>query len=213
MPDGSSADAVFAELSPVVEGLTAMFARSCEVVLHNYRHRERSVVAVAGTVTGRAVEDTMSEIGLRVLAAGDDTRNEIGYVTRAQDGQLLKCTTLPLRDADGMLICALCVNIDLSAVHRATGVLADLLGLSVPEETAPPRRPTFRRPGPGARLRGRPGRTCPRAARERAGGARTGRRSSARWTRRGCSGCAAHRVRSRNVWGSPAQACTPTSPS
>lgn len=134
MPDTSTADAVFAALTPVVEGLAATFGRSCEVVLHDYRDQERSVVAVAGGVTGRQVGDAMSEIGLRVLAAGDDARNEVGYVTRAQDGKVLKCTTLPLRDVDGSLIGALCVNVDVSAINRATGVLSDLLGLSALEE-------------------------------------------------------------------------------
>ncbi|HEX7301929.1 helix-turn-helix transcriptional regulator [Lentzea sp.] len=134
MPGSSTADAVFAAMSPVVEGIAATFGRSCEVVLHDYRDPERSVVAVAGSVTGRVAGDAMSEIGLRVLAAGDDARNEVGYVTRAQDGRLLKCTTLPLRDVDGTLIGALCVNIDLSAITRATGVLSDLLGLSPAQE-------------------------------------------------------------------------------
>ncbi|MEV6235451.1 PAS domain-containing protein [Lentzea sp. NPDC051838] len=130
----STADAVFAALSPVIAGIVATFGRSCEVVLHDYRDQERSVVAVAGSVTGRQVGDAMSEIGLRVLAAGDDAQNEVGYLTRAQDGRVLKCTTLPLRDVDGTLIGALCVNIDVSAINRATGVLSDLLGLSTPDE-------------------------------------------------------------------------------
>ncbi len=132
-----TADAVFAALAPVIDGIVATFGRSCEVVLHDYRDQEHSVVAVAGSVTGRTIGDAMSEIGLRVLAAGPDARNEVGYVTRAQDGRVLKCTTLPLRDVDGTLIGALCINIDLSAINRATGVLSDLLGLSAPEETSP----------------------------------------------------------------------------
>ena len=131
--DNSTADAVFAALTPVINGIVATFGRSCEVVLHDYRDQEHSVVAVAGSVTGRTVGDAMSEIGLRVLAAGADARNEVGYVTRAQDGRVLKCTTLPLRDVDGTLIGALCINIDISAIKRATGVLSDLLGLSALE--------------------------------------------------------------------------------
>lgn len=132
----TTADAVFAALAPVAEGIAATFGRSCEVVLHDYRDQERSVVAVAGSVTGRVVGDAMSEIGLRVLAAGADARNEVGYLTRAEDGRVLKCTTLPLRDGDGTLIGALCINIDVSAINRATGVLSDLLGLSPLPETS-----------------------------------------------------------------------------
>jgi predicted transcriptional regulator YheO len=126
------ADAVFAALTPVIDGIAATFGRSCEVVLHDYRDQRRSVVAVAGSVTGRKAGDAMSEIGLRVLAAGDDARNEVGYLTRTQDGRVLKCTTLPLRDDDGTLIGALCINIDISAVNRAASVLSELVGLSVP---------------------------------------------------------------------------------
>ncbi|MCR3749355.1 helix-turn-helix transcriptional regulator [Lentzea californiensis] len=133
MPD-NTADAVFAALAPVLDGIAATFGRSCEVVLHDYRDPERSVVAVAGSVTGRVPGDAMSEIGLRVLAAGADAGNEVGYLTRAQDGRVLKCTTLPLRDVDGTLIGALCINIDVSAINRATGVLSDLLGLSPAQE-------------------------------------------------------------------------------
>ncbi|MET9224365.1 PAS domain-containing protein [Lentzea sp. NPDC003310] len=136
MPN-DTADAVFAALTPVLDGIAATFGRSCEVVLHDYRDPERSVVAVAGSVTGRVPGDAMSEIGLRVLAAGPDARNEVGYLTRAQDGRVLKCTTLPLRDVDGTLIGALCVNVDMSAITRATGVLSDLLGLSAAEEAVP----------------------------------------------------------------------------
>lgn len=135
----SSADAVFAALTPVIEGIAATFGRSCEVVLHDYRDQRHSVVAVAGSVTGRSIGDSMSEIGLRVLAAGDDAANEVGYRTRTQDGRTLKCTTLPLRDDDGALIGALCINIDLSAIDRAAGTLSDLLGLTaVPLAEAAP---------------------------------------------------------------------------
>ncbi|GAB3890647.1 PAS domain-containing protein [Kibdelosporangium lantanae] len=130
-------DSVFAALTPVIEGIAATFGRSCEVVLHDYRDQRNSVVAVAGSVTGRTVGDAMSEIGLRVLAAGAEARNEVGYVTRTHDGRVLKCTTLPLRDVDGTLIGALCVNIDISAINRATGVLSDLLGLSASPEVVP----------------------------------------------------------------------------
>jgi predicted transcriptional regulator YheO len=133
VPD-TTADAVFAALAPVLDGIAATFGRSCEVVLHDYRDPERSVVAVAGSVTGRVPGDAMSEIGLRVLAAGADAGNEVGYLTRAQDGRVLKCTTLPLRDVDGTLIGALCINVDVSAINRATGVLSDLLGLSPAQE-------------------------------------------------------------------------------
>ncbi|GAB7039098.1 MULTISPECIES: helix-turn-helix transcriptional regulator [Catenuloplanes] len=123
-----SADAIFAALRPVVAGIAATFGSACEVVLHDYRDEEHSVVAVAGDVTGRRAGDAMSQIGLRVLAAGDEATNEVNYLTRTADGRTLKCSTLPLRDGHGVLIGALCINVDVTVLHRAAAILTDLAG-------------------------------------------------------------------------------------
>ncbi|MFB6555497.1 transcriptional regulator [Streptomyces sp. NPDC056405] len=121
-------DAVLAALRPVVDGIVATFGPVCEVVLHDYRLPERSVVAVAGSVTGRTVGGAMSEIGMRVLARGDEARDELNYVTRTDDGILLKSSTMVLRDSTGAVFGALCVNLDVTAVDRAQSLLGALAG-------------------------------------------------------------------------------------
>ncbi|MDG6105015.1 transcriptional regulator [Dactylosporangium aurantiacum] len=124
----SSSAAIFAALRPVVQGLAQTFGRTCEVVLHDYSDTAHSVVAVGGDVTGRRPGDAMSQIGMRVLAAGDAAVNEVNYLTRAEDGRILRCSTFPLRDADGTLVGALCVNVDVSDLSRAADLLAELSG-------------------------------------------------------------------------------------
>ncbi|WP_121704042.1 PAS domain-containing protein [Streptomyces sp. E5N298] len=121
-------DAVLAALRPVVDGIAATFGPVCEAVLHDYRRPERSVVAVAGSVTGRTVGGAMSEIGMRVLARGDEARDELNYVTRTADGTLLKSSTMVLRDSTGAVFGALCVNLDVTAVDRAHALLGALAG-------------------------------------------------------------------------------------
>ncbi|OLR93362.1 helix-turn-helix transcriptional regulator [Actinokineospora bangkokensis] len=125
MDDG---DAVLAALVPVVEGLAATFGPACEVVLHDYRRGERSVVAVAGDVTGRRVGGALSEIGLAVLARGDAAENDLNYVTHTPTGRVVKSSTMPLRDSSGAVIGALCVNLDVTALRQAGDVLAALAG-------------------------------------------------------------------------------------
>ncbi|MGX1702197.1 helix-turn-helix transcriptional regulator [Microbacterium sp. NPDC055357] len=133
-----SADRVFATVRDLVPGIAATFGRSCEIVLHDYRDPDRSVIAVAGDVTGRRVGDGMSEIGHRVLADGDNVATDLNYITRTPDGVLLKSTTIPLRDDAGALIGALCINVDVSALNRITEAVNDLIGLPAAEtETAP----------------------------------------------------------------------------
>ena len=128
------ADAIIAALRPVVDGIAATFGPTSEVVLHDYRLGERSVVAVAGSVTGRAVGGALSEIGLAVLARGDAAGNDLNYVSRTPDGRVVKSSTMPLRDGDGRVFGALCVNVDVTALRQAGDLLAALAG-TVPAQT------------------------------------------------------------------------------
>ncbi|MFF7857360.1 PAS domain-containing protein [Streptomyces sp. NPDC007904] len=131
-------DAILAALVPVVDGIAVTFGPVCEAVLHDYRRPEESVVAVAGSVTGRTVGGAMSEIGMRVLARGDEAADELNYLTRTGNGTLVKSSTIVLRDSAGTVFGALCVNIDVTAVGQAHGILGALAGLG----TAPDALPT-----------------------------------------------------------------------
>jgi len=121
-------DAILDALSPVVGGIVATFGSMCEVVLHDYRQPEKSVVALAGAVTGRAVGGAMSEIGMRVLAQGDEAADDLNYVTRTGSGKLVKSSTMVLRDSTGAVFGALCVNVDITAVNEAHALLGALAG-------------------------------------------------------------------------------------
>lgn len=123
-------DAIVAALRPVVDGLVATFGPMCEVVLHDYRRPEESVVAVAGSVTGRAVGGAMSEIGMRIVARGDGAGDELNYVTRTRTGRLVKASTMVLRDSTDTVFGALCVNLDVTAVNDAHALLGALAGVA-----------------------------------------------------------------------------------
>ncbi|MGA4843666.1 helix-turn-helix transcriptional regulator [Streptomyces sp. G45] len=136
--DGRAAerDAILAAVAPVAEGIAATFGSMCEVVVHDYRRPEKSVVSVAGTVTGRGVGGAMSEIGLGLLARGDAAADELNYLTRTQDGKLLKSSTMLLRDSGGAVFGAVCVNLDITAVHQAGALIGELAGVTGP--SSPP---------------------------------------------------------------------------
>ncbi|MFK0156394.1 transcriptional regulator [Streptomyces sp. NPDC090499] len=130
-------DAIIAALSPVVDGIVATFGAFCEVVVHDFRRPERSVVALAGSVTGRGVGGAMSEIGMKLLAAGDEARDELNYLTRTRDGKLVKSSTMVLRDSGGTAFGALCVNLDVTAVHQVHALVGGLAGVDA-DPGAPP---------------------------------------------------------------------------
>ncbi|MFF7047417.1 transcriptional regulator [Streptomyces griseorubiginosus] len=121
-------DAILAAFRPVVDGIAATFGPVCEVVLHDYRRPEQSVVALSGAVTGRSVGGAMSQIGLRMVARGDEAADELNYVTRTDTGKLVKSSTMLLRDSSGAVFGALCVNVDVGAVSEVHTLLGALAG-------------------------------------------------------------------------------------
>ncbi|GGS08638.1 DNA-binding protein [Streptomyces aureoverticillatus] len=127
-------DAILAALVPVADGIAATFGSLCEVVVHDYRWPERSVVSIAGAVTGRGVGGAMSEIGMSMLARGDEADDELNYLTRTQDGKLVKSSTMLLRDSGGAVFGALCVNLDITAVQQVGSLIGELAGVAAPAE-------------------------------------------------------------------------------
>ncbi|MEV5427765.1 PAS domain-containing protein [Streptomyces sp. NPDC052701] len=125
-------------MTPVVDGIAATLGPLCEVVLHDYRRPEASVVAVAGSVTGRTVGGAMSEIGMRVLARGAEAADDLNYLTRTRGGRLVKSSTMVLRDSAGAVFGALCLNLDVTAVGQVHSLLGTLAGL----DGAPAEPPT-----------------------------------------------------------------------
>ncbi|MGP3964790.1 helix-turn-helix transcriptional regulator [Nonomuraea sp. 3N208] len=124
-------DAIIAALAPVVDGIVATLGSFCEAVVHDFRRPDNSVVAIAGSVTGRSVGGSMSEIGMGILARGDEAGDELNYVTRTQNGKLVKSSTMVLRDSGGAVFGALCVNLDITAVSQAHALIGQLAGLTV----------------------------------------------------------------------------------
>ncbi|GHC51740.1 helix-turn-helix transcriptional regulator [Streptomyces flavofungini] len=127
-------DAILAALVPVADGIAATFGSLCEVVVHDYRRPEESVVSIAGSVTGRSVGGAMSEIGMGMLARGDDAGDELNYLTRTQDGKLVKSSTMLLRDSGDAVFGALCVNLDITAVQQVGALIGELAGVATPAE-------------------------------------------------------------------------------
>ncbi|WP_439381291.1 helix-turn-helix transcriptional regulator [Amycolatopsis lexingtonensis] len=119
-------DAILAALAPVADGIAATLGSFCEVVVHDFRHPETSVVAIAGSVTERGVGGSMSEIGMGLLAQGDDAEDQLNYVTRTASGKLVKSSTMLVRDSGGGVFGALCVNLDVTALGQLRTLVGEL---------------------------------------------------------------------------------------
>jgi predicted transcriptional regulator YheO len=131
-------DAVLTALIPVVEGLGESLGGSFEFVLHDFRRPDSSVVAIHGKLTDRHVGGAMSAIGLEMLRQGDKAEDQINYLLRV-NGRTLRSSSIPLRDPEGHVFGALCLNVDVTQFQLALSALKSVVG----EFAAPPRDALF----------------------------------------------------------------------
>jgi predicted transcriptional regulator YheO len=112
---------------PLVEGIANTFGKNCEVILHDIRNPQSSIVAIAnGHVTGRTVGSPMSEYGLAALRRGQFDKPIVNYRKKTKEGKLLKSTSLFVKDDSGQLIGFLCINYDISELTIAKNIINDL---------------------------------------------------------------------------------------
>ncbi len=116
----------------LAKALARQFGSACEVVVHDLdRDPEHSVVAIEnGGVTGRKVGDGPSHVVLEALQAGRDARLEdrIGYLTRTEDGKVLKSSTVYIKDESGRAVGILAINYDITVLRAAGDIIGELVG-------------------------------------------------------------------------------------
>ncbi len=106
-------------LKPVIKGIALLVGDDCEVVLHSFRDMEHSVVAIEnGKITKRKLGSSMTDSGLEIIEEIVKQGKEIvgPYRGIAPNGKPLRSVTAPIRNKNGRLIGALCMNFSLSKI-------------------------------------------------------------------------------------------------
>jgi predicted transcriptional regulator YheO len=117
----SKEDWLIDTLAEFVAPFSRLYPVDAEVVLHDLRKLPNSIAAVSGSVTGRRIGDPATNVLLQQVVSGE-VHDLTGYESRTSDGRRLRSSTTITRDADGVPIAALCVNVEIQA--DAAGVLA-----------------------------------------------------------------------------------------
>ena len=125
----------------MAKAIAAQFGPNCEVVVHDLgtNEPEHSIVAIEnGHVSGRKVGDGPSQVVLEALRS--DTRklqDRLAYLTRTEDGRILKSSTVYMRDENGKAIGILSINYDISAMKAMEEVIHSFVGVAAPEKETP----------------------------------------------------------------------------
>lgn len=129
---------------PIVDALAQTFGKNCEVVLHDVKNPQNSIIAISnGHVTGRIVGGPMSEYGLATLRKGQYDQHKINYMKKSSDGRVLKSSLMYIKDEKGELIGFLCVNIDISEITVVKNILNDMFEINTHETTSESQEESF----------------------------------------------------------------------
>lgn len=117
-------------MMPLVEGIANTFGKNCEVILHDIRYPQSSIIAIAnGHITGRTIGGPMSEYGLATLRKGQFDKHIVNYSKKTKEGKILKSTSLFVKDENDKLIGFLCINYDISELTIAKNIINDMTNI------------------------------------------------------------------------------------
>lgn len=105
-------------LTQLAKGVARQFGPNCEVVVHDLcaTEEDHSIIAIEnGHVTGRHVGDGPSHVVWEALKS-DPSRLEdrLSYLTKTEDGKILKSSTMFLRDENGKVTGIFAINYDIT---------------------------------------------------------------------------------------------------
>ena len=114
----------------LMEGLGAMLGPHYELILHDLHDLgdlTHTVVSVVGNITGRSIGSPATNFLIDLLNRhGNEAPDSINYRNVSRTGQILRSSTLFIRDEEKHIIGSLCINQDLSMYLEASRLLQTL---------------------------------------------------------------------------------------
>ncbi|GLB28421.1 hypothetical protein LAD12857_03440 [Lacrimispora amygdalina] len=118
-------------LTQIAQGVAAHFGSQCEVVIHDLsrENMESSIVFIEnGQVSNRKIGDGPSEIVLETLKKDPDLlKDRLSYLTRTEDGRILKSSTMYIRGTDHTVDYILALNYDITGLLTVENAVKSLI--------------------------------------------------------------------------------------
>ncbi|GGJ38880.1 helix-turn-helix transcriptional regulator [Deinococcus roseus] len=127
-PTNPAHQSAFAALESLLDGLTLTLGSHAELVLHDFANPEHSVKAISGKVTHRKIGSPISPNVLSIMQEGNSAQPRLNVVNRTAEGRIIKTSTLPVRDEQGNVFGAVCINLDVTELRLAATLLTELGG-------------------------------------------------------------------------------------
>lgn len=125
---------VFDQACRTADALVAMFGKKCEVAVHDFSNLEESLFYLKGNITNRKKGAPITDLVLQALKKdSQETEDMVNYATLLKTGNVLKSSTVFLRNETQQIIGALCINFDISSLIQLGGEVQDFVKLETAE--------------------------------------------------------------------------------
>lgn len=118
-------------LKQLAHGLAIQFGSSCEIAIHDLKTKdlEKSIAYIEnGHISNRQTGDGPSGIVLETLQSDPSTiHDKLSYLTKTEDGRILKSSTFYIRDDDGSISYIFSLNYDITAFTAASTAIQSLI--------------------------------------------------------------------------------------
>lgn len=119
---------IFDHAIRIADMMVEMFGSRCEVAVHDFTNLQQSLIYIAGNVTSRKIGSPITDLVLNELRKEPaDIKDIPSYRTQSKEGNVMKSTTVFLRDEENKIIGALCTNYDISLFMQLGGEIAEFV--------------------------------------------------------------------------------------
>jgi predicted transcriptional regulator YheO len=120
---------IFKTYMQLVPFLETVLGRQAEIVLHDLRKAQDTIIAMGGTsFTGRKTGDTLSALGKELSSLADVQPYTSGNREATPQGRELRTNTFFIKDSNQQLIGLLCIHMDISIPLQAMEYLSAVIG-------------------------------------------------------------------------------------
>ena len=113
---------LFDLLGRIADAIVQTFGQHSEVAVHDMDNPNRSLVHIAGNVTGRSAGSPITNFGLKLLALREKGEDVHGYQTKFKDKSVVS-STVCIKDGEGKITGFLCINFDITKLMDAKSAI------------------------------------------------------------------------------------------
>ena len=118
---------ILENLKSIAVGLHKMWGEKSEVIIHDLKQPESSVIFIAGSLTNRQIGAPVTDLVLRTIKNSEDPDDILNYRTNTDDGRTFKSSTIFIKNDEDEVEYCLCINYDITELSITKNLISNFI--------------------------------------------------------------------------------------